>query len=282
MTKGRTWIFLAGVVLGVAGGVAGRSLYGPAPNPQEAALLASLYVQTAAEYRACCLQTYAWASERLAEKLKGRAGRGTRPSGSRPAVVLDLDETVLDNSAFQTFLDRERLPYGDRYWEEWEENYPQEVRAIPGACEFIQEAQKKGVTAVYISNRLEKYKASTVRALEHLGIATEGIPNRLLLRADGAPSDKTGRRKHAEERYDVLLYVGDNLRDFSEEFVARPGEDEQGQKNAIEERNRKVDANRRRWGVDWFVLPNPVYGEWQNLLGKDPRGKLRPTTMRRR
>src|SRR5438874_6575086 len=179
MIKGRTWIFLAGVVLGVAGGVAGRSLYGPAANPQEAMLLASLYVQTAAEYRACCLQTYAWASERLAEKLKGRAG------DKRPAVVLDLDETVLDNSAFQAFLDRERLPYGDRYWEEWEENYPHEVEAVPGARAFIREAQKKGVTIIYISNRLEKYKASTVRALKHLGIAIEGIQNRLLLRADG-------------------------------------------------------------------------------------------------
>ena len=63
--------------------------------------------------------------------------------------------------------------------------------------------------------------------------------------------------------------------------MARPGADEEGLKNAIEERNRKVDANRPRWGVDWFVLPNPVYGEWQNLLGNDPRGKLRSTTMRR-
>jgi acid phosphatase len=275
MTKGRIWIFLAGVVLGVAGGVAGRSLYGPAANPQEAALLASLYVQTAAEYRACCLQTYAWASERLAEKLKARAGE------KQPAVVLDLDETVLDNSPFQTFLDRERLPYSDRYWEDWEENYPDEVDVIPGAREFITEAQKKGVIVVYISNRLEKYKTSTVRALKSLGIATEGIEDHLLLRGDGAPSDKTARRKQAEERYDVLLYVGDSLRDFSEEFAARPKEDGEAQKNAIEERNRKVDANRRRWGVDWFVLPNPVYGEWQNLLGNDPRSKMRPTTMRR-
>src|SRR5712691_7475885 len=137
MTKGRTSIFLVGVVLGVAGGFAGRSLYGPTPNPQEAALLATLYVQTAAEYRACCLQTFAWASERLAEKLNGRA------AGKRPAVVLDLDETVLDNSPFQTFLDRERLPYGDRYWEEWEEDYPHEVGAVPGAREFIHYAEQK-------------------------------------------------------------------------------------------------------------------------------------------
>src|SRR5438093_5303761 len=115
MTKRRPWIFLAGVVLGVAGGVAGHSLYRPAANPQEAALLASLYVQTAAEYRACCLQTYACAAAQLDAKLKARA------SGRPPAVVLDLDETVMDNSPFQTFLDRERLPYGDLFWVEWEE-----------------------------------------------------------------------------------------------------------------------------------------------------------------
>src|SRR5262249_40393591 len=153
---------------------------------------ATLYVQSAAEYRACCLQTFAWATERLAAKRKEHTG------GKPPAVVLDLDETVLDNSAFQTFLDRERLPYEDRYWEDWEENYPHELQAIPGACEFITAAEKQGVTVIYISNRLEKYRASTIRALKHLGIAIEGIEDRMLLRAEGASSDKTSRRKQVE------------------------------------------------------------------------------------
>src|SRR5262249_38732668 len=161
-------------------------------------------------------------------------------------------------SAFQTFLDRERLPYEDRYWEDWEENYPHEVEAIPGACEFITAAEKLGVTVVYISNRLEKYQASTVRALKHLGIAIEGIEDRMLLRAEGASSDKTSRRKQVEARYEVLLYAGDSLRDFSEEFVARSADDLDGQKKVIEERKRKVDENRHRWGADWFVLPNPI------------------------
>jgi 5'-nucleotidase (lipoprotein e(P4) family) len=280
MTKGRIWVFLAGLVIGAAGGVAGLWLCtphnsGPPANPQESSLLANLYVQTAAEYRACCLQTYALAADRLAEKLKKRTG------DKRPAVVLDLDETVLDNSAFQSFLDRERLGYQDGYCDNWEENYPQEVRAVPGACAFIANAEKQSVTVVYVSNRLVKYRAATVEALKQLGIATVDLDQRLLLRP-GSSTDKTPRFKQAREQYDVLLFVGDNLRDFSEEFAAGPLTDEEAQQKAIEQRKQKVDEASGRWGRDWFILPNPVYGEWLKPLGKNPRGKLRATSMQPR
>src|SRR4051812_21553251 len=63
-----------------------------ATNPQENRVLANLYMQSA-EYRACCLQTYKLAQEKLIARL-----RGLPADGPRPAVVMDLDETVLDNS----------------------------------------------------------------------------------------------------------------------------------------------------------------------------------------
>jgi 5'-nucleotidase (lipoprotein e(P4) family) len=248
----------------------------PAINPQESVLLANLYMQTSGEYEAICLQTYSLALERLKTKLAAQA-MGDR----KPAVVMDLDETVIDNSGFQSFLDREKLNYSDALWDSWEKDYPDEVRLIPGAKGFIAGAENLGVTVVYLSNRLTKNSAGTATALTRLGLNTEGLSDRLLLKEPGTSSDKTARRKTANEKFSVLMYFGDNLRDFSEEFAApKLGEtDDAGQLKAIAERRAKVDRAAYRWGNDWVILPNPVYGEWQRLLGKDPRTKLNKTRM---
>ena len=73
-----------------------------------------------------------------------------RPKWERPAVVMDLDETVLDNSAFQTFLYRQRLEYTDELWAEYEANYPQDVTLVPGAKSFVNKASGRGVTVAFI------------------------------------------------------------------------------------------------------------------------------------
>ena len=90
-----------------------------AVNPQENRVLADLYMKSA-EYRACCLQVYRCGLRRLDEILKA-----THPP--RPAVVMDLDETVLDNSAFQTFLYRHGLDYSDALWAEAREAFSEEA-----------------------------------------------------------------------------------------------------------------------------------------------------------
>ena len=241
-------------------------------NPQEHALDANLYMQTSAEYRACCLQTYGWMTERLRTKLAS-----ARNDGFAPAVVMDLDETVLDNSGFQSFLDRERLDYSDALWDTWEKQYPDEVRLVPGAKAFVQSAEGMGVTVVYITNRLTRNKAATIEALKHNGLNTEGIEERLLLK--DTASDKTARRQAVEQKYRVLLLVGDNLRDFAEEFVAPKVQTGAERMKAMEDRASKVDKQRYRWGTDWFILPNPVYGEWQRLVSEHPHTQLRATTM---
>jgi acid phosphatase len=246
-------------------------------NPQESALGANLYMQTSAEYRACCTGVYQSAGDRLAAVLPR-----VPPEPLKPAVVLDLDETVFDNSRFQTFLDREQLPYKDAYWDLWEEKYPKEVGLVPGARAFIERAEKLGVACVYISNRLEKFRPSTIAALAQNGLSTDDLGARLFLSPDGT-SDKSARREQVASRYRVLMYFGDNLRDFSEWFAAPPGlkpDDSEGRSRAIRERFRKVDEAAGHWGVDWFVLPNPVYGEWTKLLGSNPRLQLKATTMK--
>jgi len=268
--KGK-WAALGGLVAGLVIGATGlRPSAAEAPpaagNPQENRLLANLYMLTAAEYRACCLQTYRLAGERLAELLKAPAANG-RP----PAVVMDLDETVLDNGNFQTFLYRTHLAYDDRYWEVWERDFPDEVGMVPGAKGFIDAAEAAGVTVIYLSNRVTRYKDSTVKALARNGLNVTGVADRLYLK-DGS-SDKTARRKVAEEQFRVLLYFGDNLRDFSEEFKVKAGQ------TTVASRAAQVDAAADRWGKSWFILPNSSYGEWERLLHPNPADGLRPTKM---
>lgn len=243
-----------------------------------ARLGADVYVQTAAEYRACCLQIYQCADLRLQTLLAT-----LRPRPAKPALVMDLDETVLDNSAFESFLHRHKLDYSDPLWEMYERDYPDEVALVPGALAFIRSAEKQGVAVVYLSNRTEQYRASTVKALVRLGLTADDPGDRLLLKEKKGTSDKSARRERAAARYNVLLYFGDNLRDFSDTFaapkVART-EGEMGHLTAIRRRLQQVDEAACHWGIDWFVLPNPIYGEWEKLLGDDPLARLRPTRIK--
>lgn len=237
----------------------------PPGNPQEMRLLGNLYMITSAEYRACCLEIYKFAEERLAQKLRARS-----PGSKPPAVVMDLDETVFDNSGFQTVLYRDRLVYRDELWDPWEKNFPQEVRLVPGAKSFIERAEAAGVAVVYISNRMTKFRDSTIQALKHTGLAVAEIDRRLLLK--DTTSDKDARRAAAREQFDVLLLFGDNLRDFSDEFKAASG-------MSVDDRKRLVDAQSAHWGDDWIVLPNCSYGEWEKPIKSNPASFLPPTAM---
>lgn len=264
-----------GWIVAATAGLAIGYQAGQAPNPQERVLDANLYMQTSAEYRAVCVQTYNWATERLTQKL-ANLDDSTKP----PAVIMDLDETVIDNAGFQSYIDREKLTYSDQLWEKWESGYPTEVRLIPGSRSFIERAEAMGVTVIYLSNRLTKHKESTIKALTHVGLSTEGIDQRLLLKEDS--SNKTKRRATAAENYRIVMLVGDNLRDFSEDFVT-PQKDFKDPVNgdiAMRQRWSAVDRHAYKFGGDWIILPNPVYGEWQKLLGPDARKMLRPTSVK--
>jgi acid phosphatase len=279
MTKQNgSWILAGavGLALGLVIGYAAAPDSRP-PNPMERNLDASLWQQTSGEYRACCLQAYRQGQQRLREKLKDLPKEG---EGKPPAVVMDLDETVLDNSGYQTWLIRSGRLYTDESWKVWESEHFKDVELVPGAGEFIAAAEQAGVTVIYISNRFEENRAFTVKTLQNLRLDTKGIDRRLLLTT--GLSDKTARRKQAERDHRVLLLFGDNLRDFDETFkAAKVGADDlAGQTRASAERLKKVDEHRRRWGDDWIILPNPTYGEWPKLVGSQPVDNLRPTTMK--
>jgi 5'-nucleotidase (lipoprotein e(P4) family) len=244
---------------------------------EQGSLLANAYTMSAAEYRACCMGIYAAAGYRLEEMMED-----ADPPYARPAVVMDLDETVLDISSFQTFLYENELEFTYDLWFEYEKRGVEEVFLVPGAWEFIERAEGLGVAVIYLSNRHAANREHTVAVLARLGLNVEDIEERIYLKPTGASSDKSPRRDAISARYNVLMIFGDNLRDFSEVFAAeRLGEDPTTEDylRAVSAREEAVDDAACHWGVDWFVLPNCMYGEWAKLVPADPVEVMRPTSM---
>lgn len=237
----------------------------PAEDPRGRSLDANLYIQTSAEYRACCLQAYNLGMLRLNQCLNS-GEKHEKPI----AVVMDLDETVIDNAGFQAMIMRSGLGWDQRLWNQWQATGGDKLGSVPGAIKFIKEARKNGVVTVFISNRDETYREQTKADLKRLGIP---INDERELKLATTTSDKTARREDTRRSYDVLLYFGDNLRDFSDDFKCP----DLGKKTpeelsaAIQARKDQVDKTEELWGNRWIVFPNPAYGEWTKPLGQGSR-----------
>ena len=276
-----------------------------ADAPTQRIPLAELWVQTSAEYRALCHQTYNAASDQFDEwapLLEKRAdGKAYLPGSNKPvAIILDLDETVIDNSGFQAFTVRTNTKFNPQLWEAWVEYQGINKGAggtVPGAVEFLAKVQELGVTPIFISNRDVGFEAATIKVLERAGIDTTDIDGRILLRHKREAADeqarramkewgidenseagkatlvgegqKEGRRLLAREKYDVLAYFGDVYGDFDPFLVAAA----ETKLRHFEQREEDADDNRKRWGQTWFILPNPMYGSWS--VGETiPKGEV--------
>ena len=213
-------------------------------NPAEHQLNAVLFQQTAAEYRALCYQAFNIAKLRL--EMDSRKMGLSR----QQAIVLDIDETVLDNSPHGAMCILNNTLY-PAYWKEWMD--AANAKAIPGALEFLKSAEKNGITAFYISNRREKYLGQTLQNLKNLGFPFADMDH-IYLRTD--TSGKKARRDIVSKTYDISLLIGDNLNDFSEIFEHKP----------IAERFEMTDKMKEEFGKRFIVLPNAVYGEWEGAI----------------
>lgn len=245
----------------------------PAPilpdDPLLRGLDANLYMQTSAEYRAACYQAYNLALLKLKLAYAAAENRDADSRDARPmAVVMDLDETVLDNAGFQAFQLRSGIAYDQRLWDLWEERHSEHLALVPGAKEFILAAEEMKFQIFHISNRNDKFKAPAKAALARLGIPAASDDH---LKFATTTSDKTSRRAEVEAKANVVLYIGDNLRDFDEKFrspklepTSTPAELEA----AIQTRKAAVDTDRANFGEKFILLPNPAYGEWTKPLGR--------------
>lgn len=233
---------------------------GPAEKVPYRGLDASLYMLTSAEYRAACHQCFRWAEMIVQLKQQLRHAQADSSNAKPLAVVMDLDETILDNGWFQSQQIRDRVAFDMQRWSTWEEKGAEKVRVIPGAVAFIKKMRELGVAPVFISNRNNKALKQTMETLERFEI---GVPeNQVLLADDQTGSDKTSRRAKVSQMFDVVLYLGDNLRDFDERFKFNAA-------SGIEGRNQVVDELSNKFGIEWIILPNPSYGEWTKALRND-------------
>lgn len=215
----------------------------PAATAVRPAPEAIRWVRSSAEHRAVFLQVYAAAGQRVAEEASRRAA-GTW------AVVLDADETVIDNSSYQLERARLGLPFDPWSWRAWTAR--KEATPLPGARAFLARVRELGGRVAIVTNRAAVECADTEAVFRAHGLAYDVM----LCKPDGGPSDKSPRFEAVARGttpaglppLEVIAFVGDNIHDFP------------GQSQALRERNDEAFA---AFGQRFFVLPNPMYGSWE-------------------
>ncbi len=217
----------------------------PAPTPAPGAASdppAIHWVRTAAEHDLLFQQTYAW----IAERVEARASGLERGSW---AVIVDADETVLDNSEYQLRRSRQGLGYTSDSWAVWvrEEAAP----ALPGAVSFLRRVKELGGRVAVVTNRNEDVCEPTRRNLAAVGLTVDVV----LCRQPGV-SEKETRSRSVQDGttsaglppLEIVAWVGDNIHDF-------PG--------GSQELRNSDPGSLADFGVRFFLLPNPMYGSWE-------------------
>jgi 5'-nucleotidase (lipoprotein e(P4) family) len=192
------------------------------------------WVTKSSEYKILCEQTYKNAWDNLSEILN--------QSNQQSAIIMDLDETVLDNSKYQIGLTEKGESYNPESWSEWVNL--KEAELVPGAKQFIDNVRLTNTTIIFLSNRMAKNELPTIENMKRLNIYDE--KDIFLLRID-KPDKKHVRRNEVTSGtgrleqvgpMEVLAYFGDAFHDFPQES-----------ENYI-------------FGQNMFMFPNPMYGKW--------------------
>jgi 5'-nucleotidase (lipoprotein e(P4) family) len=244
-------------------------------------LYALAWMQTSNEYQAILAGTYAQAKAQLVGLVASRALGGALAQTSTPtmpttgrnalvqsertndgpedplAIIVDVDETVLDNTPYNATLILENRVYEDASWDAW--CNMRAAKALPGAVDFAQFAAHNGITMFYVTNRKAHLRDATADNLREQGFPVADDNSNVLPRDDerGWTKDKGSRRSLIDEKYRVVMMLGDNLGDFVDGAYAD---------NAA--RARIVAPVQGWWGERWFMLPNPDYGSWVDAATK--------------
>ncbi len=211
---------------------------------QEYGLEATLWYQRSGEARALYYQAFRLARYTLDDAL-------THGSVSNPAVIVDIDETILDNSPYQAQLLKDRTHFTNASFKAWVRRA--EARALPGAVAFLSHADSLGVAVFYVTNRDSDDADATLKNLR-----AEGFPqvsaDHLFPRIN--ESSKEARRNAIEQHHTVVLLMGDNLNDFTGVM----------DRQSVEQRIARTDSLQGLFGGKFIALPNPMYGDWERAL----------------
>lgn len=207
-------------------------------------VMANLWMQRSAEYKALCFQAYNLAHLRLDLALN-------QPFAKPKVIITDIDETVLDNSPHDMAEALEGKDFDLKTWKAWTAKAAADT--ICGAGSFLKYAASKNIEVFYITNRDENERAGTLKNLQKFNLPNADDAHLLLKQTT---SSKEIRRDQVLKNHDVILFLGDNLNDFSAMF----------ERKTYEERLQNAENNQAGFGSRFIVLPNPAYGDWENAL----------------
>jgi len=224
---------------------------------QAQSMLSVLYAQSSPEYEASNIQTYVNAKSALDRALNDLSWTAAIEQKKNfenkpPAIILDIDETVLNNIPFQarSIINGQSYPIG---WLEW--MLEESSDAVAGVSEFLEYAQSKGVKIFYVTNRIAVAEDATRNNIKKLGLPLDSDRDVLLMKDEnGWTSDKVSRRELIAKDYRILLLVGDQLGDFLplDETTLE-----------LDSRKNLADTYKHMWGSKWFMITNPMYGRWE-------------------
>lgn len=228
----------------------------PPANDQ---LDAVLWTQTSIEHELIYRQLFANATRQLDVALADPTWDALpfpprNLNGLPPAVVVDIDETLLDNVPLNARDIINNQVYSYDRWNTWVDQA--KAKALPGAMAFVQAAQQRGIKVYYLTNREHSQVQATVANLRLRGFPVDS--NQQILAAatptghcEQAGYGKNCRRQWVASQARVLLMVGDSLGDFV-----------QAEHNTLAAQHRAVEPYTGWFGQRWFLLPNPTYGNW--------------------
>lgn len=222
-------------------------------------LNSTLWMQTSVEYEMICRQTFTSAIHVVEKALLDKSWTAALEQMDSmnyddlaPAIIVDVDETILDNSPFQARLVKNDKIYSDSLWKIWVKE--EKAHSIPGAKEFIHAVKDLGIQVFYVTNRQEK--EPTVKNLQKAIDSTITLSDVLMKNENpGWGSDKTSRRAYIAKTHRILTLIGDDYNDFAYLGKVVP-----------EKRKEKADSHESYWGKKWFILPNPTYGSFDKAL----------------
>ncbi|MBA9041818.1 5'-nucleotidase (lipoprotein e(P4) family) [Bacillus aryabhattai] len=209
----------------------------------EESVMSTAWYQTSGEAEALYYQGYNIARNKINIALE----RGT---SKKPAVILDLDETVLDNSPWDALQVKTGRGYPYK-WDEWVNKA--EAKALPGSVDFLKYANQKGLDIYYISDRTTSELDATIKNLNRIEAPQANKDHVLLIKT--GEKGKQARVNKVKQKHDIVLFIGDNLSDF-------PGH----KGKSLKERNKTVQDEKNSFGDNFVILPNPMYGDWENAL----------------
>jgi 5'-nucleotidase (lipoprotein e(P4) family) len=226
--------------------------------PQNDLLNATLWVSNSVEYKANTIAMYQLAKIRLDEALADKNWTAaTEQTGAYqdlpPAVILDADETAIDNGGYESWLVVAGKDYSGKSYASWVQDMA--AKAVPGAVEFTKYADSKGVKVFYATNRNADQEDATRKNMEALGFPMGGNVDTFLMNKEKEDwtSRKGTRRAFIAKDYRVLLLLGDNYGDFSDDYSGSEAE-----------RQASLEKNMAHIGHDWIFIANPEYGSFES------------------